>query len=107
PTVAADQLGTRNTLVAATVFASLVPSAVGAPLSGRLAPAAAQRVGMVVFFLAPAVILTSLRLGSIAPFLLASLVAGAAQGATFSGRLRRPPRRNHARATPRPRSRLR
>ena len=50
-TIAADQLGTRNTLVAAVVFASLmVPSAIGAPLSGRLSPAAAQRIGMGAFF---------------------------------------------------------
>lgn len=89
PTVAANQLGTRNTLVAAVVFASLmVPSAIGAPLSGRLSPAAAQRLGMAVFFLALIVILVSLHLGSIVPFLLASLVAGAAQGATFAGSLR-------------------
>src|SRR5205085_12609326 len=85
PTVAADQLGTRNTLVAAVVFASLmVPSAIGAPLSGRLSPAAAQRIGMGAFFVALVIILMSIRLGSIASFLIASIIAGAAQGATFS-----------------------
>jgi MFS family permease len=89
PTVAADQLGTRNTLVAAIVFASLmVPSAVGAPLSGRLTPAVAQRIGMLTFFLALLAILVSIRTGAIALFLLASLAAGAAQGATFAGSLR-------------------
>lgn len=89
PTVAADQLGTTNTLVAAFVFASLmVPSAIGAPLSGRLSPAAAQRVGMALFLVAVIVILASIHVGSIAPFLIASLVAGGAQGATFAGSLR-------------------
>jgi MFS family permease len=89
PTVAAEQLGTSNTLAAAVVLASLMaPSAVGAPLSGRLRPAGAQRIGMATFFLALVVILASIRIGSIAPFLLASLVAGAAQGATFAGSLR-------------------
>jgi MFS family permease len=89
PTVAADQLGTTNTLIAAVVFASLmVPSAIGAPLSGRLLPAGAQRVGMVLFLLAVVVILASIHLGSIGPFLVASLIAGAAQGATFAGSLR-------------------
>jgi MFS family permease len=89
PTVAADQLGTRNTLVAAVLFASLmVPSLVGAPLSGRLRPAGAQRVGMVAFLLALVAILASIRIGAIAPLLLASLVAGAAQGSTFTGSLR-------------------
>ena len=66
----------------------MVPSAVGAPLSGRLTPSGAQRIGMATFFLALVVILASIRIGSIAPFLLASLLAGAAQGATFAGSLR-------------------
>jgi MFS family permease len=89
PTIAADQLGTTNTLVAAVVFASLmVPSAIGAPLSGHLSPAAAQRLGMGAFLLAVLTLLASLRLGAIAPFLIASAIAGAAQGATFAGSLR-------------------
>ena len=89
PSVAAEQLGTRNALIAAAVFASLMaPSAIGAPLAGRGTPAAAQRVGMVIFFLAVVGILVSLRLGTVAPFLVASAVAGAAQGATFAGSMR-------------------
>jgi MFS family permease len=89
PSVAADQLGTTNVLVAAAVFASLMaPSAVGGPLAGRLAPATAQRVGMVVFLLAVIVVLGSLRLGAVVPFLVASAVAGAAQGATMTGSMR-------------------
>jgi MFS family permease len=89
PTVAATQLGTRNTLVAALVFASLMaPSALGAPLSGRLRPASAQRLGMSFFVLALVAILVSIRLGSVVPFILASAVAGCAQGATFAGSLR-------------------
>jgi len=88
-TVTATDLGTRNTLVAAIVFASLMaPSAIGAPLSGRLMPAAAQRVGIVASFLAVAIILALLRLEVIALFIAAGAVAGAAQGATFAGRLR-------------------
>ena len=43
---------------------------------------------MALFFLAVVVILASIHLGSIAPFLIASVVAGVAQGATFSGSLR-------------------
>ena len=46
PSVAADQLGTTNTLIAAAVFASLMaPSAIGAPLASRTSPAVAQRIG--------------------------------------------------------------
>jgi MFS family permease len=89
PTVAADQLGTTNALIAAAVFASLMaPSVVGGPLAGRLTPATAQRVGMVVYLLAVVVILTFLRLGAVVPFLVASAVAGAAQGATMTGSMR-------------------
>jgi MFS family permease len=89
PSVAADQLGSSNALVAATVFASLMaPSAVGAPLAGRFAPARTQRIGMLVFFLAVVVILVSLRLGSIALFLVASAIAGTAQGGTFAASMR-------------------
>jgi MFS family permease len=89
PTIAADQLGTHNALIAALVFASLMaPSALGAPLSGRMSPATAQRAGIVTFFLAVATILTSLAIGSVALFIVASAFAGAAQGATFAGSMR-------------------
>ncbi len=43
---------------------------------------------MVVFALALAVILASLRLEAVVPFVLASAAAGSAQGATFAGSLR-------------------
>jgi MFS family permease len=89
PSVVADQLGTTNTLIVAAVFASLMaPSALGAPLAGRGTPAAAQRVGMVAFLVGVAVILLSLRLGIVASFLVASAVAGAAQGTTFAASMR-------------------
>jgi MFS family permease len=89
PSVAADQLGTTNALIAAAVFASLMaPSAIGAPLAGRSTPATAQRVGMVAFLLAVVVVLISLRLGAVVSFLAASAVAGAAQGTTFAGSMR-------------------
>ncbi len=66
PSVAADQLGTTSTMVAAAVFASLAgPSAIGAVLAGRVTPATGQRLGMVAFFLAVGVILLSLRLGAV------------------------------------------
>jgi MFS family permease len=89
PSVTADQLGTDSPLVAAAVFASLMaPSAIGASLSGRGRPATAQRVGMLVFLLAVAVILGSLHEGAVVPFVVATAMAGAAQGATFSGSMR-------------------
>jgi MFS family permease len=89
PSVAADQLGTTSTLIAAVVFASLMaPSAIGAPLAGRTTPAGAQRIGMVVFFGAVVAILLSLHAGAVVPFIIASAVAGAAQGTTFAGSMR-------------------
>jgi MFS family permease len=89
PSVAAEQLHTGNTLIAALVFASLMaPSAIGAALAGRGTPAMAQRVGMVVFVAAVAIILVSLRFGIVVSFLVASAVAGAAQGTTFAGSMR-------------------
>lgn len=89
PSVAAEQLGTDSTLVAAAVFASLMaPSALGAPLVGRIEPAKAQRLGMLVFLTGVGILLVSLSEGFIALFLLGSGVAGLAQGATFAASMR-------------------
>jgi MFS family permease len=89
PSVAADQLGTTNTLVAAVIFASLMaPSAIGAPLAGRTTPADAQRIGIVVFLGAVVAILLSLHAGAVVPFIVASAVAGAVQGTTFAASMR-------------------
>jgi MFS family permease len=89
PSVAAEQLGTTSTLIAAVIFASLMaPSAIGAPLAGRTAPANAQRIGIVVFFGAVFVILLALHSGSVGLFIGASAVAGAAQGTSFAGSMR-------------------
>jgi len=89
PSVAAEDLGTANTLIAAVIFASLMaPSAIGAPLAGRTTPARAQRFGILVFFGAVVAILFSLHAGAVVPFILASAVAGAAQGTTFAASMR-------------------
>jgi MFS family permease len=66
----------------------MAPSAIGGPLAGRFAPATAQRAGMVLYVLAVAVILVSLRLGTVPLLLVASAVAGLAQGATMTGSMR-------------------
>lgn len=50
PTIARDQLHSDNALVVSLLFAAyMAPSVAGAPLVGRLLPATAQRLGMVVF----------------------------------------------------------
>jgi MFS family permease len=89
PSVAADQLGTTNTLIVAVVFASLMaPSAIGAPLAARSTPAGAQRIGITVFLAAVVVILIALHGGAFVPFIVASAIAGAAQGSTFAASMR-------------------
>ena len=87
--VTVSQLGTQNTLTAAVVFSSyLLPSAIGGPLTARLSPANAQRLGMVVFTLAVIGSLASLKFSLVAPFLLTTALAGAAQGAAVTGSIR-------------------
>ena len=89
PSIAAEQLGSRSTLTAAVVFSSfLLPSAIGGPLTARLSPARAQRMGMIVFVLAVAGIIVSVKTSAISAFLLMSAVAGAAQGAALTGSIR-------------------
>ncbi|MFC7328265.1 MFS transporter [Marinactinospora rubrisoli] len=87
--VAADQLGTGNALVAAAVLASyMAPSVVGGTLAGRITPATAQRAGMAGFLLSVVALLVCLRAGAVLPFLAASVLAGASQGAAFAGSMR-------------------
>ena len=89
PSIAADRLGTANTLTAAVIFSSyLLPSALGGPLSSRISPANAQRAGMVVFTLAVLGILIALKHSMLTAFLAASAVAGTAQGAVLTGSIR-------------------
>jgi MFS family permease len=87
--MASDLLGTTNTIVAATVFASMMaPNAIGGALSGRFRPDVAQRFGMEVFFLCIFAILISLNYGATVPFLVASVGAALAGGFAFTGSMR-------------------
>lgn len=87
--MAAEQLHTTNTIVAAAVFACLMaPNVIGGSLAGRLKPEAAQRVGMSAFCLCFAAILASLKVGAVIPFLMASVFAGVGWGAAFTGSMR-------------------
>jgi MFS family permease len=89
PSIAVSQLGTSSTLIAAIVFSSfMLPTAIGGPLSAKLSPANAQRIGMVIFTLGVGGILVSLKFSSITAFLLSSAVAGAAQGSALTGSIR-------------------
>lgn len=89
PSMATDQLGSTNALISAVVFCSFIaPAVVGGPLSGRLSPATAQRIGMAVFAAAVAGVLISLHQKAIGPFLIASAIAGVAQGVALTGSFR-------------------
>ncbi len=57
-------------------------------MAGRFSPLNAQRGGMVIFFLAVMGVLASLKAALVVPFLMASTMAGAAQGATLTGSIR-------------------
>lgn len=89
PSIAADQLGSGSSLTAAFVFSAyLLPCAIGGPLTARLSPARAQRMGMVAFTLAVAGLLAALRASNISAFLLMSAAAGISQGAVVTGSIR-------------------
>ena len=87
--MAAEQLHTDNTLVAAAVFACMMtPYLIGGSLAGRMKPVGAQRMGMVAFTLCMAGIIASLKLSSVSFFLLATVGAGIAWGIAFTGSMR-------------------
>ncbi|MFM2483052.1 MFS transporter [Celerinatantimonas sp. YJH-8] len=86
PTISAGALGSSSTLTGAIVFSSyMLPSALGGPLSARLTPAKAQRVGMVLFVLFLIGVLASIKSSTISYFLIASVLAGIAQGIVLTG----------------------
>jgi MFS family permease len=89
PSIAAQQLGTLNTLMAAAVFSAyFLPGILGSALTARLSPAQAQRHGMVFFTLAVLGLIVSMYTGSIISFLITSVIAGASQGAVVTGSIR-------------------
>lgn len=89
PAMATDQLGSTNALISAIVFSSFIaPTPLGGPLSGRLSPAAAQRLGTAAFAVAVVGVLLSLRAAAVGLFLVASAAAGVAQGIALTGNFR-------------------
>lgn len=89
PSVAADQLNTHGTLMIGIMFSSyLLPSAIGGPVTSKLTPANAQRIGMFFFTIGVMGIVLSLKYSNIYAFLLSSMLAGASQGAALTGSIR-------------------
>ncbi|WP_444438820.1 MFS transporter [Pseudomonas sp. A6] len=86
PAMAREQLHSSSALAAALVFASIMaPSILGASLGRRTLPRDAQRLGMLGFTVAVFGVLLSLQHGLLPAFLVASVVAGVAQGLALSG----------------------
>jgi MFS family permease len=86
PTVAEEQLGSSNAVVAAAVFASImILNPLGGPLGGRLSPIAGLRIGIAGYLVAIAGVLLALKFAAPVPLIAAALVAGAAQGVIATG----------------------
>jgi hypothetical protein len=89
PALVEEQLYTRSPLILGLVIAAyMAPSALGAPLGGRFTPAAAQRIGMSAFLAGWIGIITAITTGTLALFIAATIVAGAAQGIAISAATR-------------------
>ncbi|TDD15227.1 MFS transporter [Kribbella turkmenica] len=89
PALVADQLHTNSSLVLGLVFAAYMgPSALGAPLGGRLSTAAAQRIGMIAFLTGWIGMITAIATGMLPLFIAATIIAGAAQGIAISAATR-------------------
>lgn len=89
PALVEDQLHTHSSLVLGLVFAAYMgPSALGAPLGGRFSPASAQRLGMIAFLAGWIGLITAIATGTLPLFIIATIVAGAAQGIAISAATR-------------------
>lgn len=89
PALVEDQLHTTSPLILGLVFAAyMVPSTLGAPLSGRLSPATGERIGMAVFLLGWIGIIVAITTSALPLFITATVVAGAAQGVAISAATR-------------------
>jgi MFS family permease len=89
PTLVEDQLHTHSALVPGLVFAAyMAPSVLGAPIGGRFTTAAAQRLGMLAFLTGMIGIIAAIAGGNLTLFIIATVVAGAAQGIAISAATR-------------------
>ncbi|POA82297.1 MFS transporter [Pseudomonas sp. FW305-E2] len=86
PAMAKEQMHSVSAVAAGAVFASLMaPSLVGAYLAGRLKSVQAQRWGISLFALAVGGTALALAQERLSYFLVASTLAGVAQGLTLTG----------------------
>jgi MFS family permease len=84
-----EQIHSLNAVAAAMAFASIMaPAAIGTSLAGKMHAHTAQRAGMLGFTLFVLFLLFTLRMHSLSAFLLASVLAGFAQGMVLTGSIR-------------------
>ncbi|WP_157016774.1 MFS transporter [Mesorhizobium xinjiangense] len=89
PGLVEDQLHTRSPLILGLVFAAyMAPSVLGAPIGGRFAPAAAQRIGMITFLVGMIGMITAINAGTLWLFIISTMFAGAGQGIAISAATR-------------------
>jgi hypothetical protein len=89
PALVEERLHIHSPLVLGLAFAAyLAPSVLGAPLGGRFASAAAQRIGMIVFMTGWIGIIAAIAAGALALFIVATIVAGSGQGVATSAATR-------------------
>jgi len=85
PALVENQLHTASPLVLGLVFAAyMAPSAFGAPLGSRFAPATAQRLGMGTFLIGMIGVIAAIGTGALLLFMASTIVAGASQGIAIS-----------------------
>jgi MFS family permease len=89
PALVQEQLHTRSPLTVGVVLAAyMTPSVLGAPIGGHFTSAAAQRLGMVTFLAGMIGTITAIFAGTLALFIVATVVAGAGQGIAISAATR-------------------
>ncbi|WP_426516441.1 MFS transporter [Diaminobutyricibacter sp. McL0618] len=86
PSIAAEDLGSNNPLIAAAVFASyMAPSFLGGFAAGRFNAATAQRIGMTIVAVAGIGLAFASGSGLLALFLLAGVIGGIGMGLATAG----------------------
>lgn len=89
PGLIQEQLHTRSPLVVGLVFAAYMgASVIGAPLSGRLTPATAQRVAMTGFLVGMAGTIVAMATAALPLLIAATILAGVSQGIAISAATR-------------------
>ncbi|MFE4468095.1 MFS transporter [Leifsonia sp. NPDC056824] len=89
PALVENQLHTASPLILGLVFAAyMAPSAFGAPLGSRFAPATAQRLGMAVFLIGIIGVISAIATGALPLFIASTVIAGASQGIAISAATR-------------------